>query len=132
GRSVQSKSGLEKTLRSRPPRAGTDVILSLDLPTQQAAEEAFAGRRGAAVAIDPKNGDVLAMVSLPGFDPSMFGRGITTRELAELNNRETTPLFNRAIRGQYPAGSTIKPVMGMAGLAYGVIKADETHYCPGT
>ncbi len=101
GRSVQGKSNLTATLRSLKPRAGTDVILALDLPTQLAAEEGFNGRRGAAVAIDPRNGDVLAMVSLPGFDPSMFGRGITQREYAELNT-ETRPLFNRAIRGQYP------------------------------
>ncbi len=130
GRSVQSKSGLEATLRKQKPRAGTDVVTSLDLATQQAAEEGFAGRAGAAVAIDPRTGDVLAFVSLPGFDPSMFGRGITRAEYAELNN-DTKPLFNRAIRGQYPAGSTIKPVMGMAGLAYGTIKPDEVHYCPG-
>jgi penicillin-binding protein 2 len=131
GRSVQGKSNLTATLRSQSPRAGTDVILALDLPTQLAAEEGFNGRRGAAVAIDPRNGDVLAMVSLPGFDPSMFGRGITRREYAELNT-DTRPLFNRAIRGQYPAGSTVKPVMGMAGLAYGAITPDEPHYCPGS
>jgi penicillin-binding protein 2 len=70
------------------------------------------------------------MASLPGFDPSMFGRGITRTEYAELNN-ETKPLFNRAIRGQYPAGSTVKPVMGMAGLAYGAITPDEVRICPG-
>jgi penicillin-binding protein 2 len=70
------------------------------------------------------------MVSLPGFDPSMFGRGITRSEFAVLNSE--TAMFNRAIRGQYPAGSTVKPVMGMAGLAYGVIKPDEPRFCPGT
>jgi penicillin-binding protein 2 len=131
GRSVQGRSNLESTLRNRKPRAGMDIITSLDLATQQAAEEAFTGRRGAAVAIDPSNGDVLAFVSLPGFDPSMFGRGITRGEWAELNN-ETKPLLNRAISGEYPAGSTVKPVMGMAGLAFGAITPNEPHYCPGT
>jgi penicillin-binding protein 2 len=131
GRSVQGKSNLTSTLRTRQPRAGKDIILSLDLATQQAAEEGFAGRRGAAVAVDPRTGDVLALASLPGFDPSMFGRGITRREYAELNT-DTRPLFNRAIRGQYPAGSTVKPVMGMAGLAYGALTPNEPHYCPGT
>jgi len=131
GRSVTGRSNLESTLRNRKPRAGMDIITSLDLATQQAAEEAFTGRRGAAVAIDPSNGDVLAFVSLPGFDPSMFGRGITRGEYAELNN-DTKPLFNRAISGEYPAGSTVKPVMGMAGLAFGEITPNEPHYCPGT
>ncbi len=130
GRSVQGQADLEASLRSEKPHAGEDVITSLDLPTQQAAEQAFGDRAGAAVAIDPHNGDVLAFVSLPGFDPSMFGRGITPAEYAELNN-DTKPLFDRAIRGQYPAGSTIKPVMAMAGLADGVITPQETHYCPG-
>jgi penicillin-binding protein 2 len=131
GRSVHGRSALEASLRKRKPQAGMDVVTSLDLATQQAAEEAFTGRRGAAVAVDPHTGDVLAFVSLPGFDPSMFGRGISKTEYAELNN-DTKPLFNRAIRGQYPAGSTIKPVMGMAGLAYGAITPNEIHYCPGT
>jgi penicillin-binding protein 2 len=82
--------------------------------------------------VDPNNGDVLAMVSLPGYDPSLFGRGITTGEYRALAESESQPLFNRAIRGQYPAGSTVKPVMGMAGLAYGAITANETRICPGT
>ncbi len=130
GRSVQGRTSLAETLRNEKPTAGKDVILALDLATQQAAEEAFTGRRGAAVALDPHNGDVLAFVSLPGFDPSMFGRGITTAEFAVLNGA-TRPQFNRAIRGQYPAGSTVKPVMGMAGLAYGAITPNEVQYCPG-
>ncbi|HTQ35736.1 MAG TPA: penicillin-binding protein 2 [Steroidobacteraceae bacterium] len=130
GRSVQGHHELKDTLRSAKPHAGEDVITSLDLATQQAAEAAFDGRRGAAVAIDPRNGDVLAFVSLPGFDPGIFGRSITSAENAALND-ESRPQFDRAIRGQYPAGSTVKPVMGMAGLAYGVIKPEDVHYCPG-
>ncbi|MEO6078272.1 MAG: penicillin-binding protein 2 [Steroidobacteraceae bacterium] len=132
GRSVQNQGGLESTLRTQKPRAGSDLILALDLPAQQAAEEGFAGRRGAAVAIDPHNGDVLVLASLPGFDPGMFGRGITDKEYRALNSSLDRPLVNRALGGTYPAGSTIKPVLGMAGLAYGVITPDETHYCPGT
>lgn len=131
GRSVQEQGGLNLTLRSRPPRAGSDLILSLDLPTQQAAEAAFAGRRGAAIALDPHNGDVLAFVSLPGFDPSLFGRGITAKEYRALEGDIDRPLFNRAIMGTYPPGSTVKPVLGMAGLAYGVVTPDERRYCPG-
>jgi penicillin-binding protein 2 len=128
GRSVDKKGA---NLRTQLPRAGNDLILSLDLPAQQAAEEAFAGRRGAAVAIDPRTGDVLAMVSLPGFDPGVFGRGITRSEYRALEGDIDRPLFNRAIRGTYPPGSTVKPVLGMAGLANGIVTADETRFCPG-
>jgi penicillin-binding protein 2 len=119
-------------LRDQKAVAGSDLILSIDLATQQAAEEAFANRRGAAIAIDPRNGDVLALVSMPGFDPGMFGRGITNKEYDALQNDPARPLTNRALAGVYPAGSTVKPVLGMAGLAYGVINPDESHYCPGT
>ena len=113
GRSVKNVA-LESNLRRQAPQAGTDLILALDLPAQQAAEEAFAGRRGAAVALDPHTGDVLAMVSLPGFDPGIFGRGITRSEYRELEGNIDRPLFNRAIRGTYPPGSTVKPVLCMA------------------
>lgn len=130
GRSV-AEGQLRTTLRTRPATPGSDLILSLDLPTQQAAEAAFAGRRGAAIALDPNNGDVLAFVSLPGFDPSLFGRGISTREYRALETSIDRPLFNRAIMGTYPAGSTVKPVLAMAGLAYGKVTPNETRYCPG-
>ena len=109
-------------LHRQPPRAGSDLILSLDLPAQQAAEEAFDGRRGAAIAIDPHTGDVLVLASMPGFDPGMFGRGITTTEYRALERNIDQPLLNRALRGIYPAGSTVKPVLGMAGLAYGIVR----------
>ncbi|HXC60259.1 MAG TPA: penicillin-binding protein 2 [Steroidobacteraceae bacterium] len=128
GRSVERK-GAE--LKKQPPRAGSDLVLSIDLPSQQAAEEAFAGRRGAAIAIDPHTGDVLVMASMPGFDASVFGRGITRTEYRALESNIDKPLFNRAISGTYPAGSTVKPVLGMAGLAYGLIKPDEIHNCSG-
>jgi penicillin-binding protein 2 len=128
GRSVERK-GVD--LHRQPPRAGSDLLLSLDLPAQQAAEEAFAGRRGAAVAIDPHTGDVLVFASMPGFDPSIFGRGITRPEYRALESDIDKPLINRAISGTYPAGSTVKPVLGMAGLAYGLITPEQTRYCPG-
>ena len=131
GRSVQKQGGLEPNLRTQPPKAGKDLILALDLPAQKAAEDAFIGRRGAAIALDPHSGDVLVMASMPGFDPSIFGRGITRTEYRELEQSIDRPLFNRAIRGTYPPGSTVKPVLGMAGMAYGLVDADETHFCPG-
>jgi penicillin-binding protein 2 len=131
GRSVQNETALSSTLRTQKPQAGKDIILALDLPSQQAAEEAFAGRRGAAIALDPHNGDVLAFVSLPGFDPSLFGRGISRTEYRELETSIDKPLFNRAIGGTYPPGSTVKPVLAMAGLAYGAVTPKEIRYCPG-
>ena len=68
---------------------------------------------------------------MPGFDPGIFGRGITRNEYRELETNIDLPLFNRALRGIYPPGSTVKPVLGMAGLAYGIITAQETRFCPG-
>src|SRR5690606_35634471 len=131
GRSVQDAGALHIPLRERKPQAGSDLVLALDLPTQKAAEEAFAGRRGAAIALHPNNGDVRALVSLPGFDPSLIGRGITTREYRALADDIDRPLVNRAIMGTYPAGSTVKPVLGMAGLAYGKVTPDQHKYWPG-
>ena len=69
------------TCRTKPPTAGDDLVLSIDLKIQRVAEAALAGHRGAVVALDPNNGDVLALVSLPGFDPTLFGRGITARRV---------------------------------------------------
>jgi penicillin-binding protein 2 len=131
GRSVQNQGVLDRNLRLQAPTAGTDLILSLDMPAQEAAEKAFLGRRGAAIALDPHTGDVLVLASMPGFDPGIFGRGITGAEYRELETNIDLPLFNRALRGIYPPGSTVKPVLGMAGLAYGVVTAEETKFCPG-
>ena len=132
GRSVQKAGAFAPDLRSRAPKAGSDIILSIDLAAQQAAEEGLRGRRGAVVAIDPTTGDVLALASHPGFDPSLFGRGLTRAEYHELSSDIDRPLFNRALRGTYPAGSTVKPVISLAGLRYGAVTADEPIYCPGS
>jgi len=132
GRSVQNQGVLDRNLRSQAPTAGTDLTLSLDIPSQEAAEKAFQGRRGAAIALDPHTGDVLVLASMPGFDPGIFGRGITRAEYRELETNIDLPLFNRALRGIYPPGSTVKPVLGMAGLAYGLVTADQTRFCPGS
>jgi penicillin-binding protein 2 len=131
GRSVQRQGAFAPDLRSRAPKAGQDLTLSVDLAAQQAAETGLEGRRGAVVAIDPQNGDVLVLASRPGFDPSLFGRGLTRAEYAGLEGDIDQPLFNRALRGVYPPGSTVKPVIAMAGLAYGVASATEPKYCNG-
>lgn len=132
GRSVQKAGGFAPDLRSRAAKAGADVMLSIDLAAQQAAEEGLRGRRGAVVAIDPATGDVLALASQPAFDPSLFGRGLTRAEYRDLSTNIDRPLLNRALRGTYPPGSTVKPVVALAGLRYGAITPDESIYCPGT
>jgi penicillin-binding protein 2 len=131
GRSVDKQGAFSPTLNTHAPTAGDDIVLAMDLKVQRAAEDALAGRRGALVAIDPNNGDVIAMTSRPGFDPNMFGRGITRAEYGALKDSIDTPLLDRAMRGVYPPGSTVKPVIALAGLAYHVVDPDQTRFCAG-
>ena len=132
GRSVKFQGAYQPDLRAAAPVPGKDLVLALDLPTQQAAETALGERRGAVVALDPANGDVLALVSHPGFDPSLFSRGLTRSEYALLTNNEDKPLLNRALRGAYPSGSTIKPLMALAGLSYNVVDPERREFCNGS
>ena len=131
GRSVDRQGAFVPKLHTKAPVAGDDLVLSIDLKIQRVAETALAGHRGAVVAIDPNNGDVLALVSLPGFDPTLFGRGITAAEYGTLQNDIDRPLFNRALRGTYPPGSTIKPGIALAGLTYHVVDPAARKYCAG-
>src|SRR5580698_10309081 len=131
GRSVDRQGAFVPKLHTKAPVAGDDLVLSIDLKIQRVAETALAGHRGAVVAIDPNNGDVLALVSLPGFDPTLFGRGITAAEYGTLQNDIDRPLFNRALRGTYPPGSTIKPGIALAGLTYHVVDPATRKYCAG-
>jgi penicillin-binding protein 2 len=132
GRSVITAADLGTPLAKEAPVAGNDLLLTLDLAAQQAAEAGLGDRRGAVIAIDPANGDVLALASRPGFDPALFGRGLTRSEYSALTDNPDKPLLNRALRGTYPSGSTIKPVMALAGLQYGEINPDEHQYCAGS
>ena len=118
-------------LQRREPQAGRELRLTLDIELQRIAEEAMAGRRGAVVAIDPSNGDVLVFASMPSFDPNGFARGISRTDYLALTDDPDQPLFNRVLRGTYPPGSTIKPVMALAGLEYDVVKPEDAIYCPG-
>jgi penicillin-binding protein 2 len=131
GRSVQRVGAFAPNLHSLPPTAGDDLVLSIDLATQQAAEDGLGDHRGAVVAIDPNNGDVLALASHPGFDPAMFARGISRAEYAALSDNEDKPLLNRALRGTYPSGSTIKPVIALAALTYHVVDPNKPEFCAG-
>jgi len=107
-----------RVLSRTPPLSGNNLTLTLDVKLQEIAEQAFGNYRGAMVAIDPTNGEVLAFVSRPGYDPNLFIDGIDEDSWNELNNSPDVPLNNRALRGQYPLGSTIKPFMALAGLYY--------------
>ena len=131
GRPVERQGAYTPKLDLHQPVAGADLILSLDMKVQRAAEEALAGKRGAAIAIDPHTGDVIALASTPGFDPNAFARGLTTKQFDLLQNDIDKPLINRALRGAYPPGSTVKPFYAMAALKYGVMTPEQTLYCPG-
>ena len=132
GRSVERQGAFVPKLHSKAPLAGDDLLLSIDLKIQRVAEAALAGHRGAVVALDPNNGDVLALVSLPGFDPTVFGQGITVAEYRALADDIDRPLFNRALRGTYPPGSTVKPAIALAALTYRAVDPGAHRFCAGS
>ena len=132
GRSVERQGAFVPRLHSKAPMAGDDLLLSIDLKIQRVAEAALAGHRGAVVALDPNNGDVLALVSLPGFDPTVFGQGITAAEYRALAEDIDKPLFNRALRGTYPPGSTVKPAIALTALTYHVVDPQAHRFCAGS
>jgi penicillin-binding protein 2 len=132
GRPVKLAEGEDPELTTHDPQAGRALRMTIDIELQRVAEEAFAGRRGGVVAIDPSNGDVLVFASLPSFDPNGFARGISRAEYVALTENPDQPLFNRVLRGTYPPGSTIKPLMALAGLEYDVIKPEDRAYCSGS
>ncbi|MBW2229264.1 MAG: penicillin-binding protein 2 [Deltaproteobacteria bacterium] len=120
------------------PAPGGRVVLTLDLDLQRVAEEAFRSddpeepdKMGALVAIDPRNGEILAMVSRPAYDPNAFAGGIDLETWSALVGDQWKPLRNRAIASQYPPGSTYKAIVAVAGLAEGKIDPEETVFCPG-
>jgi penicillin-binding protein 2 len=131
GRSVDRETVLDEPLRTIAANPGADLYLTLDLEVQRVAEQAVQGQRAAIIALDPRNGEVIALVSRPGFDPNSFARGLTRAEFAALNEDPDRPLFNRALRGTYPPGSTIKPVVALAGLEHGLVTPTTTRACPG-
>jgi penicillin-binding protein 2 len=116
---------IRDVLDTSPPTAGQSITLQLDSRLQIAASAALGERRGAIVALDTRSGGVLAMISNPGYDPNLFVTGMTTEQYEDVATSRDTPLFNRAINGQYAPGSTFKPVVGLAGIASGVIDWEE-------
>lgn len=120
-----------RTLRRIDPVPGANLVLSLDMGLQRVAEQAFEGRRGALVAIEPATGDVLAFVSVPSFDPNLFVDGIDVESWRQLNESPDHPLINRPLYGTYPIGSTYKPFVALAALELGKRTATERVYDPG-
>jgi penicillin-binding protein 2 len=120
-----------RELHRVPSISGQDLFLHLDIHLQQVASDALGSFNGAIVAIEPKTGGVVAMVSKPDFDPNSFVTGISNKDYAVLRDSIDRPLFNRALRGHYPPGSTLKPFVALAGLELGVISGQSKSFCPG-
>ncbi len=108
------------------PTPGKNLYLTVDARIQEAGEAAFAGRAGASVAIDPRNGEVLAMISVPSFDPNLFVNGISQADYKALLDNPDKPLLDRALRGSYVPGSTVKPFLAAAGLELGLRTPADT------
>ena len=128
---VNAHGKVIKNLGRIDPVSGSNVVLTIDAKLQKAAWEAFEGKAGAAVAMDPRDGSILAMVSLPSFDPNLFNSGIAHDEWAKLQRNPLNPLSNRAISGQYPPGSTYKLIVAAAALEEGIITPDTKITCNG-
>lgn len=122
---------LYRNLGDQKPLAGCDVRLTLDIRLQQVLDRALEGRVGAGVILDPNNGDVLAMTSVPGFDPNRFMPMLTPAQWRAIVEDKDRPLLNRAIAASYAPGSTFKPVVALAALESGRATAQTTFYCPG-
>ncbi|MEJ2462856.1 MAG: penicillin-binding transpeptidase domain-containing protein, partial [Candidatus Thiodiazotropha sp.] len=128
---VNAKGRVLRVLEDQPPTPGDNLRLFLDMELQKIALDALGDFNGAVAAIEIKTGGVLTLVSKPGFDPNLFVEGISNEAYQALKDSIDNPLFNRAIRGQYPPGSTVKPFIGLAGLEYGVVGYHQETYCPG-
>lgn len=130
---VDATGRRKEVIAFEEPIAGADVILTIDFQAQRRLEAALQRSlavrptgQGVAIALDPRNGEILALVSLPSFDNNWFARGITTEEFTGLTQNPELPLFNRAVQGTYPPGSTVKPLIAAAGLQEGVITVGTT------
>ncbi len=128
---TNARGRILRVLERENPVPGEDLQLHLDLRLQSKAHELLEGRRGAIVAIEPSTGGILALASVPGFDTNKFVTGISVADYRELSESIDKPLFNRALRGQYPPGSTIKPMMAVAALDSGVTTRDRQIWDPG-
>ncbi len=120
-----------RVLERHDPIPGGDIQLHIDAQIQQVAYDALKGEQGAIVAIDPRDGGVIAMVSAPSYDANLFANGISSKDYRALQADEGLPLYNRALQGQYPPASTVKPIWGLAGLYYGAVTPATRFADPG-
>ena len=120
-----------RTLERVAPIPGENITLTIDARLQTRVEAIFNNRAGAAIVLEPQTGDILAFVSMPGYDPNLFVNGIDVKTYRDLRNNIYQPLFNRALRGQYPPGSTIKPFVGLGALEQHTVTAHDSIFCPG-
>jgi len=128
---VNAQGRVIREISVTPPIPGQDLFLGIDVELQRAARDALGELDGAVVAMDPATGEVLALVSKPGFDPNPFVQGISRGDFAALQADPHNPLFNRALSGQYPPGSTLKPLVALAGLEEGVTTAERRMFATG-
>lgn len=128
---VNARGRIMQKLSNDPAMPGQDLVLTLDIEAQLTAYEALEGRRGAVVGIDPKNGDVLVFASAPAFDPNAISIGMSRADYQALQQDPDLPLFNRALRGSYPPGSTIKPIVALAALHFRAIDPEYRKLCGG-
>jgi penicillin-binding protein 2 len=128
---MDATSHIMRVIETRPPVNGKDIKLHFDVELQRIAMDGLGEHSGTVVAIDIKSGGILVLASKPGFDANLFVDGISYKNYGALQKNPETPLYNRSIHGSYPAGSTIKPFLALAGLELGTVTADQTVYCPG-
>ena len=128
---TNARGRILRVLERHDPVPGRNLFLTMDAGLQRTAEAALGDENGAIVALDPTTGAVLAMASNPGFDPNLFASGIDVETYRTLQRSPDRPLFNRAVNGQYPPGSTIKPFVGLAGLDQGLDHTRGESWCPG-
>ncbi|MBW2504907.1 MAG: penicillin-binding protein 2 [Deltaproteobacteria bacterium] len=129
---VNVKGREMRQVTTQEPLPGHSIVLSLDLHLQKVAEDAFGDQAGAVVVMDVTNGDILAFTSKPSYDPSVFARGISSKEWNKLINNPQKPMINKALRGQYPPGSTFKMVVALAALEAGSVHSGTTIHCSGS
>lgn len=128
---AETRDSADSLPQSESPLPGSNLYTSLDLDLQRAAWQAMEGKRGAVVAIDPRNGEILVLISAPSFDPNSFATGMSLSEYNAMLNDKHRPLFNRAVRGTYPPGSTIKPMLALAALEVGATNLTRRAVCIG-
>ena len=133
GRQVPANTSvlLDSLPMNEKPSPGSNIYLSLDLDLQRVAYNALAGMRGSVVAIDPKTGEILVLLSTPSFDPNLFAVGMSTDQYDDLQKNPDVPMFNRAVLGTYPPGSTIKPMLSLAALETGATNLTRKSVCIG-